>query len=381
MQVEIPGPKFGLNEIIDTFTQDVMAKNDKKWSPIRPSSAGKCERELGYEQMEYRGFADYPKEQKSSSVHRLLNFGHSVERHVIDEMYKAFAQSPDPIKIAYKQQMLSFFRLPDGTLLEGSSDLGIESKDWKILVDVKSKGDKYSQFYKSSWDEFVEKLEATGFAKAFGSDAVYITDLEKFLGAGFDPFFCNNLYQLNFYARNSFFVERGYNLASIVQLNKNDSRLREIRFTPSQEVYERTKTKFEKVMSVIDLDKNPEALEKEYVLGSSKCGFCSFRKQCWPEDDALKAFFKQLPAKQWPKDLDRLPSNVQEELRGLFDQYHSTETAGRALENIEQSIVKVLDKNKIYKIRLSESQIYRVKRLKSGGANKGDRMVLRRDKA
>lgn len=377
----VPGPQFGLNEIIDAFTQTVIEKNDKKYSPIRPSSAGKCERELGYEQMEFRELASYEKETKSSSVHRLLNFGHQVERHVIDEMYKAFAQSPDQIKIAYKQQVLSFFKLPDGTMLEGSMDLGIETQDYKIVVDIKSKGDKYSSFWKSSWDEFVEKMEATGHAKKFGSDAVYITDLEKFLDSGFDPFFLNNIYQLNFYARNPFLVERGYNLASVLQLNKNDSRLREIRFTPSQAIYERTRAKFERVVATIDKDKSPEALSKDYVLGSSKCGFCSFKKQCWPEDDALKAYFKTFPPKQWAKDLDRLPQTIQGELKGLFNQYEAAQAENDRAWFYEEQIVKILDKAKVYKVRLSESQIYRVKRLKSGGPGGGERLVLRRDKA
>lgn len=383
-QVTVPGPQFGLNEIIDAFTQTVMEKNTKKWSPIRPSSAGKCERELGYEQMEFRGLADYPKEQKSSAIHRLLNFGHQVERHVLDEMYKAFAQSPDPIQIKYKQQMLSFGRMPDGSMLEGSLDLCIEMKDWKIVYDIKSKGDKYSQFWKSSWDEFVEKLLNTGHAVKFGTDAVYITDTDAFLASGFDPFFLNNIYQLNFYACNPFLVERGYNLAGIVQLNKNDSRLREIRFTPSQKAYEATKAKFERVIRTVDEEKSPDSLNKDFMLGSSKCGFCNFRAQCWPENDALKAYFKELPPKQWAKDLDYLPKDLQDELIPLFDEYLELETLPDRLDRIEESIVKVLDKAKVYKIRLNKGldteRVYRVKDLKSGGAGGGARRVIRRDK-
>lgn len=376
----IPGPQFGMNEIIDAFTQSVMEKNDKKWSPIRPSAAGKCEMELGYEQMEFRGHATYKKEQKTSSVHRLLNFGHSVERHVIDEMYKAFAQSPEPIVINYKQHRLDFGRMPDGSMLEGSMDLGVEMGKWKIAYDIKSKGDKYSQFYKSSWDEFVEKLEATGFAVKFGDDAVYITDTDAFLASGFDPFFLNNIHQLNFYVCNKFLVERGYNLAGILQLNKNDSRLREIRFTPSQKAYEATKAKFERVIRTVDEDKSPLKLTKEFTLGSMKCGFCAFRGECYPEEDALKTYFRTLPPKQWAKDLDRLPQKAQDELRPLFEMYMALGDTLDKQEKTEEKIIKILDSHKVYKVKLNKDQVYQMKRLKSGGPGGGERYVLRRSK-
>jgi hypothetical protein len=378
---KVPGPEYGLNEIIDALTQQVIeGRSENKYNPIRPSSSGKCERELGYEFMEFRGHMKYPREQNTSSTHRLLNFGHHVERHTIDEIYQAIKQSKTKIDIKYKQQTLSFFKLPDGSWLEGNMDLGIESDGWKIAVDVKSKGDKYSQFFKSSWDEFVEKLERTGAAQRFGDDAIFITDLVKFIDSEQDVWFNNNLYQLNFYLGSEFLRDRGYNLGAILQYNKNDSRLREIRFEFSQELFDRVKDKFTKVVSLVDRDKSAEGLNKDYTLGSSKCGFCPFKQQCWPENDALKEYFNTLPPKQWPKDLDRLPKEVQAELDPLFKQYLLLSDTPAEIEKLEEKIVGILDKNKVYKVRLESGQIYRVKRLKSGGAGGGERYVLRRDK-
>lgn len=377
----VPGPKYGLNEIIDALTQKTIeSRNDYKYNPIRPSGSGKCERELGYEFMEYRGHATYEREQNTSSTHRLLNFGHHVERHTIDEIYQAIKQSTKKIDIKYKQQTLSFFKLPDGTFLEGNMDLGIESEDWKIAVDVKSKADKYSQFFKSSWDEFCEKLTKTGFAERFGDDAIYINDLEKFIDTQTDVWFNNNLYQLNFYLGSEFLQQRGYTLGAILQYNKNDSRLREIRFSYSQVVFDRVKDKFTRVMKAVDEEKSVESLSKDYVLGSSKCGFCSFKKQCYPEDDALKLYFKTLPPKAWPKDLDRLPKDAQDILTELFTQYHEADKVTSKRDLLEEKIVATLDKLGVYKIRLSDDLIYRVKRLKSGGKGDGERYVLRRDK-
>lgn len=381
-KLQIPGPEVGLNELIDAFTLQKQEENAKKekYNPLRPSAAGKCEKELGYEFEEFRGFAAHEREPMSAPTVRLLDLGHHIERAAISNMYDAFGEMDFPIKIRYKQQVLSISKLPDGTYLEGSMDLGIEGKGWKMLIDWKSKGDKYSQFFKSSWDEFIEKLTETGHAVKFGEDAVYITDLEKFLEAYNDPWFSANLFQLNLYADSDFLKDRDFNLCSIMQYNKNDSRIREIRFVPSSRVAAETKAKFERVQRTVDTDKSAANLTKEYVLGSSKCAFCNFKKKCWPEDDALKAFFAQLPAKQWPKDVDRLPAKARGPLELLFEEYHALENAPDELEKVEEKICGLLEKEGVFKIRLSNGRIYRMKKLKSGGAGGGERLVLRRDK-
>lgn len=373
---------MGINEIMDAYTTQITEARSKenKYNPLRPSSAGKCERELGFEFMEFRGHASYPKEINPPDVHRLLNLGSSIEYHANNEMRQAFAKSPKPIKIKYKQQTVSICRLHDGTMIEGSIDLWIETAEWRCLADWKSKSDKYSQFYKSSWEEFIEKLVSTGYAEKFGEDAVFITDLGQFLTTNRDSFFNNNLYQLNMYACTDFARERNLTFCSILQYNKNDSRIREIRFLPDEAVAKKTAEKFQRVAKVVDGEKSALSLTKEYVLGSQKCGFCSYKKECWPEEDALKAYFKQLPAKQWPKDLDRLSKEAQDELTPLFVEYHMIDDMPDKLEAIELQILKALDKHKVFKIRLSPDKIYRVKRLKTGGPGGGERMVLRRDK-
>lgn len=381
----IPGPQIGLNEIIDAFTTNPF-EGKSKTSPLRPSSAGKCEMELGHEYMEYRGLATYPPEQKKASVTRLLNLGNAIETHANYAAQDAFKQMGVPIKIKYKQQTVTLFRLEhDNSMIEGQIDLYLETDDWHCLPDWKSKGDKYSQFHKSSWDEFIEKLVNTGHAVKFGEDSVYLTDLAKFIDSEMDVFFNNNLYQLNSYAHSDFIQERIKNspkafFCSILQYNKNDSRIREIRFSPSQEVFERVKAKYNKVARVVDGTKSTEGLNKEYLLGSAKCGFCNFRDQCWPENDAMKDYFATLPKKSWPRDLDRLDRALQQQLTPLFEAYHAANLKVEELEKIEQDIVKLLDKNKVYKIRLNESQIYKLKRLKSGGVGGNGQLVLRRDK-
>lgn len=367
---QIPGPENGLNEIIDAYTEE---PNFGKYNPLRPSGAGKCEMQLGYEYMAFKGLAEPSKEDKSPSVQRLLDLGNPIESHTIYQMRKAFGKMDKPYKIKYQQQTVTICRLHDGTLLEGNIDLWVETDNWRCLADVKSKGDKYSQFYKSSWDEFVEKLVKTGHATKFGEDAVYITNLEEFLKEFSDAFFKDNLYQLNMYGCTDFAKERNITFCSILQYNKNDSRMREIRFVPTQSVADQRIEVFQRVAKTVDETKSVEGLTKEHVLGSTKCAFCPHNKKCWPEDDALKAFFNQLPAKQWAKDIGRLPTHVQAELNPLFEAHAEANLKASKLEQIEEKIVKLLDQNKIYKVKLTSGLIYRLKRLKDG-------IVLRRDK-
>jgi CRISPR/Cas system-associated exonuclease Cas4 (RecB family) len=131
--------------------------------------------------------------------------------------------------------------------------------------------------------------------------------------------------------------------------------------------------KFNRVAKTVETTNSVEGLKKEHVLGSMKCGFCRFKSQCWPSDDALKAYFQTMPKKHWSKDIDRLPRDLQDQLLPLFEQYHTYQLIPKQLEKIERDIVKILDEHKIYKVKLNKDQIYQIKRLKDG-------MVLRRSK-
>ena len=379
----ILGPPSGLNEILDAMTQEIIndrSKEPSKYSPLRPSSAGKCEKELGYEYMEFKGYERYERTPNTPEVHRLLNLGNSIEKHLIWEMEAGFKKLPTPLDIKYKQQSLSLFRLNNGTMIEGNLDLVLMNEKFKMIVDVKSKGSKFSQWHKSTWEEFAEKLEKLPSVTKFGGDAFWIEDLSAFVKESGDPFFNQNLLQLNVYACSDFIRERGIDCAAIIQYNKVDSRLREVRFKPSQEMFDYVRNKFTRVAEVIEATKDPENLTKEFVLGSAKCGFCPFNKQCWPDVDALKEHFKTYPKKSWPKDLDRLPKDAQAQLTKLFNDYHALVGVHIQIERIEEEIIGILDKLKVWKIRLSTGEIYRMKQLKSGGVKDGPRLVLRRDK-
>lgn len=374
--IQIPGPSMGLNELVDAFTYQNSEKRSDgdKWNPLRPSGAGKCEMELGHDYMEFKGHAKYNPDVKPPEVERLLNLGNKIEDHANWEMKAAFANSPKPIRMKYKQQTVSICRLHDNTLIEGNIDLWIECDEWRCMADWKSKSDKYSMFYKSAWDEFVEKCVATGHAVKFGDgSSVFITDLKGFLENNKDSFFNANIYQLNMYGCTDFAKERNITFCSIMQYNKNDSRLREIRFVPDDSVFKQRTGVFQRVAYTVDTTKSVEGLRKEYILGTQKCGFCRHRERCWPENDALKDYFRTLPPKQWAKDLNRLPQDAQDRLIYLFDEYKAYTEASSMKDKVEMEILKILDECKVYKVKLSKEQVYQVKRLKEG-------YVLRRSK-
>lgn len=380
--MNIPGPQVGLNQLIDAFAVQVIEdRAKKKYTPLRPSNAGACEMEMGLDYMEYRGYAAYQPEIKDPATARLLNLGHSIETHANWEMRDAFAKSPKEIRIKYKQQAVDICTLHDGTLMEGHLDLWIETDEWRGIADWKSKKDKYSSFYSSSWDEFIEGLCKTGHAKDMGSWA-YITDLKAFLEQSRDVFFNKNLYQLNMYGISDFAQKRKIDFCSVMQYNKNDSRIREIRFTPDKRV-DRTEV-FKRVALTVDTTRSVEGLTKEHMLGSLGCAFCKHRKVCWEDHDAMKLYFKTLPPKAWAKDLDRLSQDVQDQLPHLIDGFEKVEALVEQAQDLEEKAVKLLDREKVYKVRLRagtpEERVYQVRDLKTGGVANGPRRVLRRSK-
>lgn len=379
---KILGPDIGYTDILNTLTEEHIKQQresgaDTSRTPLRPSASGKCSRELAYELMEYAGFARYEKELYGASTHRIFSLGHSVEYHILREMEQQFKGL---FEIRYKQQSLSFAKLeaPNNPqlnqFLEGSTDLVIWGKDFKCIADVKSKKVKYSSYRNSDWEEYNDKLAKMKSVQKLTDTSYYVADLRSFLKE-IDAFFAMNFYQLNLYACNPFIVERGIDHASIIQYNKNTSELREIRFKPDPVIYEETIQKFRDVLAAVD-SQQPELAKKDHAFGSMKCAFCSFKKNCWSEGDALKAFFKNLPAKAWPKDTSRL-GQAGEQLEDLYAAYQAVEDAEAQKEAIANDIITIMTELTEPKIKFANGDVYELKYLKSPR----EHIELRRAKA
>jgi hypothetical protein len=284
----ILGPPKGYITLLDEATTAKLTADNKSGAeyqktPLRPSAAGKCTRELYYELMQFHKLAKYETEVRPPNVHRLLSLGHSIEWSLL----KQFDLLKNMFEVRYKQQVLSFAHLkaknkPElSQWLEGSLDLVLFSEKYKCVADVKSKGDGYDfQARKPKWAAMGEKLASMRCVETISPDAFWVEDLETFLADLKDPFFEANFLQLNMYANSDFLMERGIDHGAIIQYRKNDSALREVRFKPSRPLFEQTIAKFQKALDAVDQD-DDELASRDYSPESFKCRYCAFHEVCW----------------------------------------------------------------------------------------------------
>lgn len=381
-KVKILGPQVGYIELLEHYTKKKIEANSgtQRWMPLRPSAAGKCARELAYEYDAYKNETKYEITPRTVESTRILDFGNSVEYHLIRQFEDAFKYSKD-IKVKYKQQKLLFFKLPSGDTIEGSIDSVFVSEKFKVLIDYKSKKDKFSSFYASKWTEDSQALRENKFVTEFGVESFYIDDLKGFLENLNDAFFAQNFQQLNlyFFDEGHFLRNVGVDHAALIYYNKSDSRIREIRFKPNEEVYNAVKEKFIRVDNAITQGKGPDSVERDFNLGSLKCAFCDYNKVCWGDNaEPLKDYFKTLPKKRWPTDIDRIPNHA--EITALFKKYKEAVAGCNEADLYETQIIAKLVEKKIWKVKFDADNIYDVTKLKTGGVKNGPRFVLRRGK-
>jgi hypothetical protein len=371
---QVLGPPTGYTDLLDDVTSEKVteeARQPRKWNPLRPSASGHCGRKLAFEFMEYRGFAPTAGEIRKPAVQRLLNLGHSIEYHLLKHFsdYELF-------QIKYKQQVVTFFPLANGELIEGSVDFVLYCDKWKAIGDVKSKGDKFSSYMASKWDETTHQLQGMKTVVTLSETAFWVEDLSAFLEELNDPFFADNFYQLNGYANTDFMKERGIDHAFIIQYNKNDSRIREVRFKPCEKVFNEVREKFTAVQIAVDDHKDPSLVPRGANLGSIRCAFCPYQKACWgAAADARQDYFDTFPKRNWPKDTSRM-GPAGDTLETLYATYKATQDRAYASEQIEAAICAKLDEAKIKKVRFSDGATYEMKLLKSPR----EHFVLRRSK-
>jgi hypothetical protein len=352
------GPQQGYVEMLDEailqHEVDEAAKGRTR-NPLRPSSAGECARKLAYQYREFKGIDPNTVEDREANIVRLLDIGHYIERHIIQQFRKVKGADAK-----YLQQVLSFFEVDD-TWIEGSMDLGISSGEHKGSADAKSKGDKFSSYHKTKWDEDAETYANMRSVQAINEKLFYIDDLDAFLKELQDDYFKANFYQLNMYCCSDFLKSRGFDHGSILQYNKNDSRMREFRFRPSETVYKYVEDKFKRVH---DLHLTPDEVERERKLGTSNCAFCVYKERCRPNLDAKEAYFATFPDKQWPRDTNRL-GDAGAQLEQLYEVYKETASLIPVREQAEESIVHLMEQRKVKKVRFSDGAIFEIKFLKS----------------
>lgn len=363
--VKAPGPEDSFVEILDAaISVDQSKDRVNDFFPLRPSAAGHCARKLAYDLTEYRGFNKYKKEQMDPNVVRLLDLGHGVEYSV----FKKFDLCKN-FKVKYKQQVVSLFKLPDvegveQELIEGSIDAIFYSPEWKGVIDIKSAKDKFSVQFQTKWDETLAKYDSMQSLVKISENGWWAPDLEKFLEEVNDIFLADNFIQLNSYLFSEFCQMRGVTFGSIIKYCKNDSRMYEIRFSPSQNLFNYVCNKFSAVNSIVTKEKAPDNVRREYIFGSMRCAFCPYNTTCWENGDALKAWFKTFPKKKWPVDSDRFIAG--DEIESLFQSYHEVEASEASRKKLESAIVKIMLDEGADKIKLASGYVYMLKSLKDG---------------
>jgi len=364
-------PDTGYTDLLNHLTEERLKKDradgkDRSKTPLRPSAAGQCTRELAYGLMEHHGFANYDKKLNSAEGYRIFSLGHSVEYDIIKQMRELMKEY---FEIKYTQQSLSFARLTAknnpklSQWLEGSTDLVLWSEKYKCIADIKSKKVKYSSYRDDNWTEFSDKLKRLPSVQPLSDTAFWVADLPLFLREVNDPFLAANFLQLNLYAMNPFILERGIDHAAIIQYDKNSSRLREIRFKPSQELYDYIIQKMQTALDAVDAG-NPELAPKDFQLGSIKCAFCDYSKECWKGVETTREFFKTLPPKRWPTDTSRM-GDVGEVIDEIYLEYATIVNSEEAKDRLEQELVTMLNEEKVTKVRFSDGNVYEVKLYKS----------------
>lgn len=363
-------------DILNFATDEAMAKEAlEKKNPIRPSGAGSCTRELAYKLMEFTKQADYGAKPISAELNRIFSSGHALEYDIIKQFRK---YTSDLFQVRYTQHSLYFGRLESAErddlkmTLEGSNDLVFWSPDWKCVVDIKTKKDKYSSWMSTNWDETSHKLASMQSVEPIGSSGsgFFVPNLVDFLVELNDPFFEANFVQLNLYATHPDFTVRGIDHASIIQYNKNDQRLREVRFVPDPELAKLTIKKFVTAIEAADKG-NPELAPRDYMLGNIKCAFCDYKTQCWPqpetpEEDPLKAYFKTLPKKSWSRKLEYFDEDLQAELREAYEAFKLAEVSSKDLDRTSEALAKLmLDKANSWGVKFDDGMVIKAKSYKT----------------
>lgn len=271
-------------EIAKEFEEYNSRKGDRY--PLSPSGIGKCALKLARDVAHHHGIASYPRnaESRAPKLQRVFNRGHLLESALIDDMEKythlKFKQRQQRVHLFDVQSELNGQRLSQA--VEGDID-GLAVCDIsgaKILVDFKSKGAFYSAGFSDSISEFFGNLLQTGFVEDLGNNCYMIKDVYGlFQLLPLDDFFVDYLLQLNSYAFSDWFRRTGVDGVALYYENKNTCANYEVRWVPSEQLFEFAKNKLQYVFNTT-LKDGPEAVPRDFSQGSVRCRLCDYNELC-----------------------------------------------------------------------------------------------------
>ena len=333
--------------LMDAGVQKEIDLENEKWNtrtnleryPLSPSQIGKCALALSRNLSHYTANAEYPRDGSSITprVQRIFARGHLLEDAIISDIEKY-----TPFKVVDRQKRVTVFTLDDGTPIEGNIDgIAVSPKGTRILIDIKSKGAYYSAGFNDSIAQFFAELQQTGMVEALGDTSFYINDPKGLFDIiSLDEFFVDYLLQLNAYG----FAE-SVDFVSLYYENKNTCANYEVRWVPNKELLDYARKKFQ---YVYDNRTTPEAVQKEFALGSSRCRLCEYNEICWGKYEP----------KAHGKNIGKLPDELDGELSESV--IHSI-----AMAKTHEEVLMYMQKNDLSHVTTSKGLTYERKFLKS----------------
>jgi hypothetical protein len=298
--------------------------------PLSPSQIGKCGLKLARDLAHYLGLRDYPRglDSRDPRTMRIFKRGDLLETALVADLEKG------GVEVIDRQRRVRLFQLSDKHDVSGSIDgIGIiRGSGARFLVDFKSKGAFYSAGFKDSISEFFGEMVQTGVVEMLGEkgdECYFITDVKKLFDLiSMDDFFVDYILQLNSYA----FAEgmEPVDFVSLYYENKNSCHNYEVRWVPHPALFEYARNKLQFIYDTV-LTKGPEAVEKEFALGSAKCRLCEYNTLCYgtfepkPKGEVIKGgLSNELDGKwvkgiQWKAFLEKMEAQILVEMenRGL----------------------------------------------------------------
>jgi hypothetical protein len=316
-------------EINEEFTKWNTRDNIERF-PLSPSQIGKCGLKLARDLAHYLSVRDYPRQLDSRDprTQRIFKRGDLLEDALIVDLERG------GVEVIDKQRVVTLFPLSKEHAVKGSIDgIGlIKGSGARFIVDFKSKGAFYSAGFKDSISEFFGEMVQTGVVEMLGEkgdECYFIKDVKKLFDLiSMDDFFVDYILQLNSYA----FAEgmEPVDFVSLYYENKNSCHNYEVRWVPHPYLFEWAKNKLQHIYDTVR-SKGPEAVDKEFSLGSAKCRLCDYNAMCWgtfvpkPATEIVKGSLtgdladKWRKANEWNTFKERMESAILTEMenRGL----------------------------------------------------------------
>lgn len=221
--------------IVDLIHKGIEAHEAtiEKTTPLRMSSAGKCQRAIAYQ---LHGFKPEPIKARGLMVFRL---GHTIETEMKDLIDN---NKPSNWTITYPKE--DFFIEVEGEPIIGHVDGILKIDGEASILEIKSTNTRKYKEIENSWDiPYEYKCQATAYMKALS-------------------------------LKNTIFIF----------YNKDTSHLLEIHYPYDEEIWKVVEKRFSNVIKSTK-DTLPD---REYGWNSKgkldwHCSYCQFTKECWPE--------------------------------------------------------------------------------------------------